>query len=217
MYQYSLSWFIDLFISAIAQSPKSSVIKRRIKNLETYFTYSLYSNICRSLFEKDKLLFSFLLCCSILRNHQDLDELELMHLLTGGIGTAQNLVPNPDQLLFSEKSWGELEKLSQLKAFAFIFDDFKLNEWKTFIETNEITDASFPVKISGMTDFQKLLIIRAIRSEKLVPSIQGFVNIKLGHKFIEPPQFDLAASFEDSSNRTPLIFILSPGIDPMIS
>jgi len=52
MYQYSLAWFIHLFITAIANSPKRMDITERTHALIKYFTYSLYVNICRSLFEK---------------------------------------------------------------------------------------------------------------------------------------------------------------------
>ena len=42
----------------------------------------------------------------------------------------------------------------------------------------------------------------------------SYVANVLGRKFVEPPVLDLGETLADSSPLTPLIFVLSPGVDP---
>jgi len=41
------------------------------------------------------------------------------------------------------------------------------------------------------------------------------VEVGMGLRFVVPPPFDISKSYADSDCLTPLIFILSPGSDPM--
>lgn len=51
----------------------TDTVEERIANINTFFTFSLYSNVCRSLFEKHKLMFAFLLCARITMNDNKID------------------------------------------------------------------------------------------------------------------------------------------------
>ena len=53
-------------------------LPQRIENINEYFTFSLYSNVCRSLFEKHKLMFAFLLCVRILQNEDKINMVSIM-------------------------------------------------------------------------------------------------------------------------------------------
>lgn len=58
--------FVDASMKeAKGLSMEAQNIRERVSNVINYFTYSFYSNVCRSIFEKDKLLFSFLLTAKI--------------------------------------------------------------------------------------------------------------------------------------------------------
>jgi dynein heavy chain len=66
MYQYSLPYFVKLFESAISQAEKSDVIEERLGFLDAEFLDLLFRQTCISLFEKDKLIFSFMLGIKLL-------------------------------------------------------------------------------------------------------------------------------------------------------
>lgn len=68
-----------------------------------------------------------------------------------------------------------------------------------------------------LNDLQKMIIVRCLRPDKIVPAVTKFVTGKLGKKFVQPPPFDLSKSYLDSNSTVPLVFVLSPGADPMAS
>lgn len=61
MYQYSLGYIKKLFNDAIRDSAKDDDLARRIEILIDCITKSIYKNICRGLFEKHKMIYSFLI------------------------------------------------------------------------------------------------------------------------------------------------------------
>ena len=60
-----------------------------------------------------------------------------------------------------------------------------------------------------------MIVLRCIRPDKVIPSIFNYIVEQLGEKFTSPPQNYLPDIYKDSSSVTPLIFVLSPGADPL--
>lgn len=215
MYQYSLTWFVGLFTAAIDNTEKVDDIEARLKDLTKYFTYSLYVNICRSLFEKDKLLFSLILTINLCKLRGEINPDEWMFLLTGGVGL-DNPIPNPAEWL-SSKSWDEVCRVSKFKPFAGFDEHVRKNvdQWCVLYDSKtphlEILPEPFHSKLNI---FQKLLVLRCFRPDYLVPAVSEYVLGTMGKPFTEPPPFNLGACYEDSHCCIPLIFILTPGADP---
>ncbi len=83
MYQYSLEFFTKLFVMRLEKSEQTPELDRRLEILISDVTRAFYFSICRGLFEKDKLLYSFLNSTSILRRSNDINVDEWNFFLRG--------------------------------------------------------------------------------------------------------------------------------------
>jgi dynein heavy chain, axonemal len=223
MYQFSLTWYVHLYIFSIENANKSKHIVKRLKFLIDAVTENLYNNVCRSLFEKDKLLFAFILTTKIMMSNKQLQIEELEFLIRGSVLSESDVLAhkNPDPNWISDKTWTNILQLKQLHGFAVDFiEQFyaHMSTWKEIYDDLRPEEISLPgIWDSKLTTFEKLLVVNALRPDKFVNAVATFIERQMGKTFISPPPFDLQKSFEDSNCLTPLIFILSPGVDPMQS
>lgn len=221
MYQYSLQWFTRFFVTCVGQTPSANDIPKRIENLNAFFTFALYKNVCRSLFEAHKMTYSFLLTIKIMQGESRVDGTEYRFLISGmgvtGAGPDMNTV-NPDPDWIDGNMWASILSMSSLPFFEGFEVEFteKLQKWKRIFDSEEPHNCEFPAgKFNGMDNLKRMCVLRCLRRDKIMSMMQRFVVEEMGHKFVEPPVFDLKSCYDDSTCDSPLIFVLSTGSDPM--
>jgi dynein heavy chain len=221
MYQYSLEYFTKYFKKRLEMSEQTEDVDKRLTILVNDITVNFYKNICRGLFEKDKQLFSFMIAAKIQMGLKKISSKEWNYFLRGPAVVTKREDEAPD--FISAGMWALILSMEELDV-AFIgisktFHDPKESAiWKQIMELDDVMDIEFPGGLhERLSTFQKLVVLKVIREEKAIMGIKKFVKGTLGAEFIESPSFDLKGSFMDSTNTTPIIFILSPGADPMSS
>ena len=220
MYQYSLQWFTNLFQMAVGYAPTSNELEQRLQNLNDFFTYSLYENVCRSLFERHKLNFSLILTVKILEGAKQMNLSEWRYFLAGYTGDAKP-PPNPTKWI-DDNSWPNIwrqfygmEELEHMKGLEKHLMQ-KPDDFQRIYDSVEAHEEKLPEPFESKLDpFEKLIVLKALRPDKLKQGIQNWISLKMGSQFIEAPTFKLDKCFKDSSTTTPLIFVLSAGSDPV--
>ena len=245
MYQYSLKYFQQFFNACIESSEKSSVLETRLRTLLDNTTMVSYTNVARGLFEQHKLVFSFMLCCNILRESGAVSGEEWNFFLRGAAAGEKERDEMPSIAWLTLDVWFQCVDLEEnVKAFRgltreilatpiFItYGDLEvaLNplEASEFVDAGPLPDdidafrAENPDAVLGhwderLTEFQKLILIKVFCEERVIYAASLFVTRNLGQAFVESPSIELNLLYQNVNKTTPLIFILSTGSDPMSS
>jgi dynein heavy chain len=220
MYQFSLDAYVELFVRSIQDSVVGSLElppAKRCDDINTYHTLSVYRNTCRGLFENHKLLFSLQLCFKIMETLSVFNEEEFKFFSFGApMVDKSNQRSNPTDWLPAQK-WDQVTELDKLSGFQGIVSAFEQmnRDWKMWYMSAKPEQEPMPGDWSIKTsEMQKLCILRALRLDRVLFGANRFIANNIGSDFVDPPSFDLKAVHKDSTCRTPLIFVLSPGVDP---
>ena len=231
MYQFSLAAYVTLFLKSIALSKDSTGLDRqdpgneiaaRILAINDYHTLAMYKQTCIGLFTKHKLLLSYQVSSKILDEQGKLNKEEADFLLRGASVLDRSLQPNnpcdEHDLWIDQQMWDNICGAdSGLESLTGLVQSFQtaLAEWKRWFMSPIPETTPLPGDWGNKLDsLQSMVVLRCIRPDRLTQAVTSYVTENIGRPFVEPPPFDLDAVFKNSAPRTPMIFILSPGVDP---
>ncbi|KAL0236998.1 hypothetical protein PCE1_000395 [Barthelona sp. PCE] len=218
MYMFSLQAFINEFDKAIDRAIASEDIDERIKNLLNSITYNVFIYVTRGLFERHKLVFASQLCFAISLHDKSISVKELNALL--GIGAiASKEDPSCPISWLDNVNWLNCIVLSRLlpEAFARLPTDLEASSkrWKDWFQQQFPEKARIPGDYNNLSDFQKLLLLKALRPDRLIYSLHAYVDANLGNEYVELIPFKLEDIFQEASELIPILFVLSPGTNPL--
>ncbi|XP_078408210.1 dynein axonemal heavy chain 11 [Cetorhinus maximus] len=213
MYRFSLKAFAAVFHKAVQQAEMSDDVKVRVTNLIDEITYSTFIYINRGLFERDKLTFTAQMTFQILLLKKEIDARELDFLLRFNIDHNYN---SPVDFL-SNTAWSAIKAMSFMDEFRGLDRDIEgsAKRWKKVVESECPEKEMFPQEWKNKSSLQKLIMMRALRPDRMTNAIRKFVEEKLGTKYVEGRQIEFAKSFRESGPTSPIFFILSSGVDPL--
>lgn len=222
MYQYSLEAFMVVFNKALkkAEQPEDKKdVNQRVKNVLQSIMESVFAYVSRGLFERHKLILSSLLTFAILQRSEKIDVKQLDFLLRG---KKKLSVPRPEAVAewCPEPNWAAVQALAEVEGsvppFSLLPNDMaENNRWKQWNATEKPELEKMPAEWKNLTQFQRLLVLRCLRPDRLTSALETFVCDSIGRFFVSDQTVDISVSIKESTTTTPLFFILSPGVDPV--
>ena len=168
------------------------------------------------LFEADKLTVSTLLTLKILVNDGKMEASEVDFLLNGGSSVDPGNM-GPLQEWMPENIWRKVKALESMPRFRGIGDSMQSDsdDWGAWYEVEKVEGAEIPGEFKEkLNSLDKLMLLRAMRPDRLVNSLTSFVGDTMGKDYITQKPFNMASTFEETSKRSPVFFVLFAGVDP---
>lgn len=224
MYQFSLNYVTRLFVNTIKSCPRMENTKDRCNMFVDKITENIYLNVCRGLFNEHKKIFSFMVATKIMKKAGKIRQLEWDLLLKGvPLGATFKSVKMPGSYPVDDKSW---ERFFYLATFCepaqemMEFMQKDLSFLGTMVDlwpkSEDPLTTALPKDLESKTSmFQKLLLLQCFKPDAVLNGMISYVENILGKAFTtnEAPKF--ADVFKDCDFKTPMIFVLSSGSDPL--
>ncbi|XP_070984280.1 dynein axonemal heavy chain 6-like [Oncorhynchus clarkii lewisi] len=251
-------------------APNMGDFNLRLLKMMNAITESIYKEVSLALFVDDQVVFSFLMCCNIMKTNKHnmivgsteflpaeewkifLHSAVLASMMDSKRAEQEEgelLGERPDHPWLTDSMWAQCQYLcAHLPCFATLYKSIQTNrlQWELFQqarnlyeflsepytghagsgtegESSQSAAASkdrhltkcvhiFPWE--SLSGFQKILLVKILRPECLNTAVKAFVIEKMGSKYLEVGKISLREVYERCSANVPIVFLLSPGMDP---
>ena len=200
-----------------AAEPTAEEMDKRLNALLETTTFTVYNYTRRGLFDKDKLIVSTLLTFSILLKDGKLRPEEYSGLINGlRVPTPPPISDDLDKWM-TEAQWVALVGLETLGAFKGLSRDMEKagEEWSEWGMHERCETEPLPGEWNTkLSDFQKLMLVRAVRPDRITGALSQFVERVMGSEYVNQDAFDAETMMAETGPSTPIFFILFPGYSP---
>jgi dynein heavy chain len=227
MYQYSLDAFVTFLFKAIERAEQSEDPQERSKKLVAMIRITIFRWVARGLFERHKIILCSLLTFKLFQKGQLPEDFHAGYFNFLLRGPSAVGFENPLVEWLPNKVWGMVLKLTELEGFDSFAGNMekdapsRFKEWFNELSPEEVKLPLDWKKLDSMP-FQKLLVIRSLRPDRMNGALAEWIRQTLpdGKEYMDCDgalsfQSILQTTFEDSTNTTPIFFILSSGADPV--
>ncbi|KAJ3309792.1 Cytoplasmic dynein 2 heavy chain 1 [Boothiomyces sp. JEL0838] len=210
MYQFSLATFLRIFNQSLSMEKADNNVEMRNKLLQVSLEKLVFNYVSRSIFKADRHMFALFLLHEL---HPTMFEQNEWELFTGQILTTES-TDNADtpEWVPQDRKGHFLKLLNTLPALAGAMNFNSKDIWMKWMK-----DASCETSIpkDRISPFQKLLVIQALRPDRLLTAMTIFCTAALNQDSLSPSSLNLKLLLENETIASePILFIITPGADP---
>ena len=188
MYQTSLKQFNQLYELAIDNAEQAKMPAKRIANIISHMTYSIYLYIQRGLFERHKLTFALMMTNKILVSSGELGpELVSVFLKGGGSLDIKSVARKPKDWI-PDRCWLDIVALSQLPSFSrhSRVVPTQRRAVAAVVRSRSPGGADVPDFQDRVTRFEKMCIVKALREDRTMVAAQEYIADAIGERSSSP-------------------------------
>ncbi|KAJ3270644.1 Cytoplasmic dynein 2 heavy chain 1 [Terramyces sp. JEL0728] len=210
MYQFSLATFLRIFNHSLASENTNNNVEMRNQLLQVSLEKLIFNYISRSIFKADRHMFALYLLHELYPNMCETNEWELF---TGQILTTETSesVETPDWVPLDRKTYF-LKLTNTLPTLVNTVNFGSKDIWVKWMKDPNC-ESSIPK--DRISPFQKLLIVQALRPDRLLTAMTIFCTAALNQDSLSPPTLNLKSLLGNETHASePILFIITPGADP---
>jgi dynein heavy chain len=221
MYQFSLEYFVAYFTKKMRENEEfKQDAAQRVAVLEDKLTLAVFRDVSKGLYGCHKSFFAFILAVRTLQADGTITPKQWAFFATPV--EAESKSEDEMSPFLKEKTWAVFQGLGVVSPAANLLKRSWTESRKILeelVKNSEVAPKNFQWlrQQFGASPFEALLILKTFREDKLEQVAQIFVEDVLGRDYLDFPTISLKDAVLSSSQDKPIIFILSPGADPLSS